>query len=817
MTQPNQPTEMSCAHCGLPVPRGMVESGREVQFCCHGCRSVYAVLHGSGLDGFYRLRDASDATAVPARTTDRKYTEFADPLFRELHYESGIEGTQAVELYLEGVHCAACVWLLEKLPSIASGVLEARLDLRRSLLRVRWDETQIELPQIARLLDSLGYPPHPAKDARARQLQRQEDRRFLIRIGVAAACAGNVMTLSFALYGGTFTGIEAQYSQLFRLTSMLFGVIALVWPGNIFLRGAWAAIRTRSAHLDLPIALGLVAGGLMGTVNALLGRGEIYFDSLTMLVFLLLVGRWVQRRQQRWASDAVELLFSVTPSSARRVEGDMLCDVPLEALARGDLVEVRAGESLPLDGIVVTGTSSVDQSLLTGESQPISVGVGDIVHAGTTNLSAMLRIRATAVGSETRVGKLMQLVEHCSSNRAPLVLMADRLAGWFVLVVLVLAAITLLFWLWRDPSQAVDNAVALLIVCCPCALGLSTPLAIAVAIGRAARRRILVKGGSALELLAHPSVVVLDKTGTITEGRGRVSSFVGPDEIKPLVVALERHSSHPLAQAIQAAFDESAAQERVTCKPGSVQQTTGGGLEASVEGRFVLVGSADFVRSHETSIPAAMQEALEQVTAAGHTPVLVAVDREVMAVIGVGDPIRDDATAAITALRSLGHQIHILSGDHPAVVARVASQLGIPQQLAKGGATPEQKVAYIRQLAATRRTTVMVGDGVNDTAALAAASVGIAVHGGAEASLATADIYLSRPGLSPIVELMHAARTTVRTIRRSLMASLCYNVLAGTLAMAGVIGPLTAAILMPISSFTVVALALASRTFGATS
>ena len=298
---PTPPADVRCTHCGLPVPAGLVAPDGDAQFCCQGCRTVYQMIHGCGLDRFYRLRETADAAATPARTTQRQYGEYDDAVFRDLYCQTLADGVQATELYLEGVHCAACVWLVEKLPQVLPGVIESRLDMRRCLVRIRWLDERVKLSRIAGMLDSLGYPPHPARDVRARELRRREDHRFLIRIGVAAACAGNVMTLAFALYGGMFSGIEAEYARLFRWTSMLFGLIALLWPGSLFFRGAWAALRTRTAHLDLPIALGLLAGGLAGTVNAVLDRGEIYFDSLTMLIFLLQVGGWVQRRQQRRA------------------------------------------------------------------------------------------------------------------------------------------------------------------------------------------------------------------------------------------------------------------------------------------------------------------------------------------------------------------------------------------------------------------------------------------------------------------------------------------------------------------------------------
>ncbi len=802
--------DVRCTHCGLPVPSGLVEPGADEQFCCQGCRTVYQMIHGCGLDRFYRLRETADAASVPARTTGRQYGEYDDAVFRGLYCQTLADGAQATELYLEGVHCAACVWLVEKLPQVLPGVIESRLDMRRCLVRIRWQGDRVKLSRIAQLLDSLGYPPHPARDVRARELRRREDHRFLIRIGVAAACAGNVMTLAFALYGGMFSGIEAEYARLFRWTSMLFGIIALAWPGSLFFRGAWAAVRTRTAHLDLPIALGLLAGGLAGTVNAVLDRGEIYFDSLTMLVFLLLVGRWIQRRQQRWAGDAVELLFSLTPTSARRVVDERIEEVPIEAVAPGDLVEVRAGDSVPVDGVVVAGHSTLDQSLLSGESRPVSVEPGQAVSAGTVNVASRLVVRVQSVGDQTRVGRLMQLVEECSRRQAPIVQFADRVAIRFVVVVLALAAATFAIWLWLEPARAIDNAVALLIVACPCALGLATPLALTVAIGRAARRGILIKGGEVLELLARPGELVLDKTGTITAGKTRLVSWVGSDQAKLWVAALEAHSAHPVGVALRAAVD--AAHESPAVEVRDTVQTPGGGLTGLVDGRRLAAGSPRFVRSQGVAVGADMEAAERAAVAAGMTPVLVAVDGRCVAVASLGDPLREDAATALAELRRRGWTIRILSGDHPEVVAAVAEHLQIPAEAATGSATPEEKVAYVERLRG-QGPVVMVGDGVNDAAALSAATVGIAVHGGAEASLAAADIYLSRPGLTPIVDLVGAADSTVRAIRRSLVASLVYNAVAASLAVTGLIGPLIAAILMPISSLTVLTLAFASRTF----
>lgn len=812
-----------CTHCGLTVPPGLIEPGAERHFCCHGCATAYEVIHGCGLDRYYRLRESTPG--APVKSTGKKYSEFDDAVFQGLYWRDMGGTLRSVDLFLEGVHCAACVWLVEKLPSVVKGVVEARLDVRRSMVRVVWDSSLVTLSRVAGVLDSLGYAAHPARDSTARGLRRVEDRRHLIRLGVAGACAGNVMLLAFALYAGLFDTMEEQYRHLFRWMSMGFSVLSLAWPGRVFFRGAWAAIITRTMHLDLPISLGLAAGAVAGIVNTLRGTGEIYFDSLSVLVFALLIGRWIQHRQTRWAGDAVELLFSLTPTSARLVENGTVREVSIESVRIGQIVEVRAGDSVPVDGDVTEGSSEVDQSILTGESRPVPVVVGDGVCAGAVNLSGLLRVRVGATGPGTRAGKLMRLVEECSRRRAPIVRLADRIAGYFLGGMVTLAAITAVVWLRLEPARALDNAAALLIVTCPCALGLATPLAMTVAIGRAARRGVLVKGGDALQQLAKaphlPGTIFLDKTGTITQGRLSLATWIGDEESKPLAAAVEARSSHPIARALVRDLAEglSAAGSATASRsdappplPVTAVETMGGGIAGVAAGHEVLVGSPAFVRGRGASIDAPMELAEQEVLDRGLTPVLVAVDGRVDAVAGLGDAVRPEAREAVASLKGLGWRVAVLSGDHPDLVRRVGRELGIDDKDLRGGVSPEAKLVEVQS---AHGTVVMVGDGVNDAAALAAASVGIAVHGGAEASLAAADIYLSRPGLSAVAEVVVGARRTMRTIRVNLGVSLVYNAVAAALAVTGVISPLIAAVLMPASSLTVLALSFRARAFRA--
>jgi len=804
-TVPNNLIE--CDHCGLPVPAGLVDPETELQFCCSGCRVAWEVIHEHGLDSYYDIKHRIDAPEQAAHRSGKSFSEFDDPTFQELYCHHLPSGLATIELYLEGVHCAACVWLVEKLTVVVDGVAEVRLDLGRSLAHVTWDAQTTPLSEVARFLDSIGYTPHPFRGVEARDMARHEERALIIRIAVAGAVAGNVMLIAFALYGGHFHGITGQFEQLFRWLSLGLSLPSVLWCAAVFYRGAWGALKTRTLHMDLPIAIGILAGFIQGALNTIRGSGEIYFDSVTVLIFFLLVGRFVQRRQQRAAASSTELLFSLTPSTARLVESGGIREVPLEALRAGEVVEVRTGDSIPADGVVIEGSSTLDRSLLTGESLPESVAAGDPAHAGTVNLSGRLLVEVRATGEDTRIGRLMRLVEEGAQRRAPVVLLADRISGWFVAIVLALAALTLLIWLRLDPANAVEHAVALLIVSCPCALGLATPLAVSAAIGRAARRGILIKGGDALENLARPGRMILDKTGTLTEGRLAVVRWWGNESVRGLVAAVEEHSAHPVARALSEAFvggEKAVASE--------VHEITGAGIRGVCDGHRVLVASPGHAVGELGALPAEAAAAVSDFAGEGMSPVVVAVDDRVVAVAGIGDPLRSDTAESLDAIRRRGWQVEILSGDHPAVVKSVLRGVGFEPAAGRGAASPEDKLEVVRE-AAEQGPVAMVGDGVNDAAALAAATVGIGVHGGAEAALAAADVYLGRPGLAPVVELLNGSRRTLGVIRRNLVLSLTYNVVAVSFAITGHMSPLLAAVLMPLSSMTVVLSSYKARTF----
>lgn len=799
-----------CDHCSLPVPPGLVEPGAERQFCCSGCKTVYNIIHGSDLAQFYKIREAvGDPDAQPARTTESDYAEFDDPAYLNAYARPLEGGLMETGFLLEGVHCAACVWLVERLDRLVPGVVTTRLDFRRATASITWNPAVAPLSAVAKGLENLGYPPHPPRGMKKEQIRQAEDRQYWIRVGVAGALAGNIMLLAIALYGGLFGGIGHEFEQLFRWFSAGLGVLSLAWPGSVFFRGAIAALRTRTANLDVPIALALAVGGAWGLSNTIRGTGEIYFDSLSALVFLLLVGRWIQHGQQRRAADAIELLFTMAPTRATLIEEadgvERRRTVPIEAVEPGAVVEILADESIPVDGDVLAGQSKVDQAVLTGESVPVGVTPGDTVAAGTVNLAAAIRVRVTAAGEEARVGRLMRLVADAADRKAPVVRLADRLAGYFTIIITSLAFITAAVWAFITPALAVEHATALLIVACPCALGLATPLVLSVVTGRLARNGTMVKGADALERLAKPGTLLLDKTGTLTVGGLHVAAWEGDESLQPLVAALERHSAHPAARALAQLADDPFAVEHV-------EQAPAAGIRGEVEGRSIAAGTAAYLESLGVAPNGDLLAwAAAQAEGSIRTPVFIAADGVMTAAATLGDQPRPDARSMLDRARAAGWSITVLSGDRPEVVRAVARELDIDEQHALGAQTPEDKLAHVRRLLEQKDEhsgpVVMVGDGVNDAAALAAADVGIAVHGGAEASLEAADAAIQRPGLAPIMGLIDASRESMARVRLCLAVSLTYNAVAASLAMLGLIHPLIAAVLMPASSITVVAIA----------
>jgi Cu2+-exporting ATPase len=806
-------------------------------FCCPGCQGVYYALSEAGLDGFYRLRelDADDVPPRPAAATESADRLVLDrPEFLERHSQLLDDGSRKAQFVLDGVHCAGCVWLVERMPRYVDGAIDARLELGRGRLELRWDPERVALSKMVEWLSRFGYVAHPIND-HDQGARSTAERKLLATMGASWAIAANVMLLALPHYAGLELADDPVLAHGARWLSLILATAALAVGGRIFFRRAMLSLRGAleaggkawlRLSMDVPISFGVLAAYAASAYATVTGDGQIWFDSVTMLIAGLVTARWLQLRASQKATEATSRLLSLIPRSARRITGDGIEEVGIEELCAGERVEVRAGDVVPVDGRVVDGKSSLYRAVLTGESRPEAIGPGEDVHAGETNLEGVLCVEVDAVGDQTQVGKLLSWVQSHNAERAPVVQLADRIGGMFVLATIFFAGLTGVLWEAFGGGAQLEPIVAVLVVACPCALGMATPLALAVGVGKAARQGLFIKHEDVLENVDKLGWMVLDKTGTLTEGKLSVVETVGSTDAVGLAACLEAKSTHPIASAIVAAGAEAGApvpfEDRTV---EEVTETAGCGVSGTVDGHHVQVGRPGWIETllegaHvEEDTHAKLAQQVDKMAVRGQTPVAIAVDGRLAAVVALGDRIRPEAPAFIARLRQMGIEPMMLSGDHPKVCEKFAQEVGVGEKFARGGLSPEEKreaIALLRQNQpqhSSNRAVAMVGDGVNDAAALQAADIGICVAGSTDVALAAADVFSTRNGLAPVAKLLEGAKGVMGTVRRNLVVSLGYNALAVTLAAAGLIGPLAAAILMPLSSLAVVTLSLSQSSF----
>jgi Cu2+-exporting ATPase len=788
----------ACFHCGLPVEaRGRWRArvaGAERDFCCAGCEAVASAIAAGGLERYYETRTAPaaapDAPFAPATAYDdpQALAQFAAP--------AG-EGLLEATLILERVRCAACLWLLEQALRRAPGVRRADVNYATHRAHVVWDPSATRPSAIIAAVRRIGYDAAPWDPQRQTVVERAERRGALWRLFVAGFGAMQAMMYAFPAYvdaGGGTLAPEAE--SLMRWAGLVLTLPVLLFACGPFFSGAWRELRRLRPGMDTPIAIGIAAGFAASAWATVTGEGAVYFDSIAMLVFLLLAARYLELAVRQRAARTLDRLARWVPSFALRLadraDPGSAERVPAHALVPGDRVLVRAGERVPADGTVEAGTSSADESLLTGEPVPVAKAPGSRLAAGTLNLEQPLVMRVERAGTQTRAAAIARLAERAAAAKPRLLAQADRIAHAMTWIVLATASAAGLAS--GDPWIA----IAVLVATCPCALGLAAPLALATAAGRLIEQGVVLTRASALETLARATDVVLDKTGTLTRGRFslrevRTLGAASADECLALARALEAGASHPLARA----FDGPGPRAAVA----ALENVPGRGMAALCAGRRVRIGTAQFCAELAGS-PAPS----ELVPDPAFTAVWLADGRGWLAVFALEDALRLDAQAAVQALRGAGLALHLVSGDRPAAVAALAARLGI--RACAGGATPQGKAAYVERLQNEGRVVVMIGDGLNDEPVLARAHAAIAMGSGAEAAQARADfVLLAERGEARIgaaAECFAVARRAMRIVRQNFAWASAYNLAALPLAALGHIGPWEAALGMAASSLIVV-------------
>ncbi|MGI6344486.1 MAG: heavy metal translocating P-type ATPase [Bacillota bacterium] len=740
---------------------------------------------------------------------------------RDIGYDAQLAGVARVDLGITGMTCAACAARIEKVLAGAAGVQQVNVNLATNRATVEYDAGQISPRQIKSLVDQVGYQAEVLESSRDADREKEARQQEIARLKRLFTISAIFSAPLFLIMLGMIFRIPLPQVLHQPLTQFLLATPVQFYVGWTFYRGAYQSLRSGSANMDVLVALGTSAAYLLSVYNSLqpyesVHELHLYFESSAVIITLILLGKLFEAIAKGKTSEAIRKLIGLQPKTARVVRDGQEQDIAIEAVMVGDVLVVRPGERIPVDGVVIDGSSSVDESMLTGESLPIDKTVGDTVIGATINKHGSFRMRATKVGADTALAQIIKIVEDAQGSKAPIQRMADQISGIFVPIVVGVALITLLGWYLYSQSweAAIINMTAVLVIACPCALGLATPTSIMVGTGRGAEQGILFKGGEHLENAHKVTAIVLDKTGTITQGEPSLTDIIGlgefasrEQELLALTAAVEKLSEHPLGQSIVRAAEERGQQ---LASADNFSAVPGQGISATLAGREVLVGNRRLMQQQGIDLAEFLPQ-LEGLEEGGKTAMLAAVDGQLAGILAVADTIKESSPEAIAALQDLGIEVYMLTGDNWRTARAIAAQVGIDEEHVLAEVLPENKAEEVNRLKAAGRQVGMVGDGINDAPALATADVGFAIGTGTDVAIEAADVTLMRGDLRSIVDAIRLSRLTMRNIRQNLFWAFFYNSLGIPVAALGFLSPIVAGAAMAFSSVSVVTNSLRLR------
>ncbi|WP_239017310.1 heavy metal translocating P-type ATPase [Seongchinamella sediminis] len=786
-----------CYHCGEPVPEGLQLyteiGGQQRSMCCPGCQAVAAMIAGSGLDSFYQQRTAySERPSANAEPDSSQYLIYDQPELAATFCENNDDGSVSARLLLGGITCAACTWLIEQTLAPVPGVVTAAVNLQQSRLDIRFDPQQLPLSEIFARVEALGYRPQPFQLSARREQLRAEYRADLRRLGVAGFGMMQVGMFAVALHAGDIQGIQEQYQGLLRAVSLLVSGFIVYYSAGTFFRTAWRHLKQGALVMDLPVALAIGLAWLASAYATFTGSGQVYFDSVVMFTFFLLLGRFLEARvRQRHASNWFDAQSSL-PDAIRVRRGEQWLTVPRSQVERGEIMLVQAGQTIAADATVIAGNSAVREDTFNGEHLPRTVATGDIIYAGTLNVEAALEAEVLGSYAESRLAALQRSVEVAETEKPQLAKMADRIASWFVAGVLLVTSATAIAWWQIAPEQTLWVALSVLVISCPCALALATPAALTSAASALRTSGVIVRGENALEALSRTTHLLFDKTGTLTEGRlavRRVELLGELDEQQALQLAagLQHWSNHPVSKAF-AHIESTEGFHDVSYKLGA-------GLQGSVNGQLYRIGSEAYCRELCPGLPPPPDDPLYWIALCNPA--------QALAWIGLDDQLRQESPAVVQAARAGGLTLGLLTGDSSPQGKLLAAGLGIDD--VRTGMEPQQKMQRVQELQAAGAVVSMVGDGLNDAPVLSVADSSFAVAGATDLARTQADFVIVDDDLARVTETWNKARACRRIILQNFAWALGYNLSAIPLAATGNVPPWAAAIGMSLSSLLVVA------------
>ncbi|HCT2505455.1 TPA: cadmium-translocating P-type ATPase [Aeromonas dhakensis] len=788
-----------CFHCGEPVPAGsryaLEIKGIVQPMCCPGCQAVAETILECGLASYYEHRTApgTKGELVPEELAALTHYDLAE-VQQDFVTDSasGNHKVREIQLTVEGLTCAACAWLIERHLGNLAGLHYINVNTTTHRARIKWDPDRLSLSDILKGFAKIGYRAYPFQTHQQEALYAKEVRSYMFRLALAGLGSMQVMMCAVALYMDLFISVEEEFMVYFKWISLLLSTPIMIYSAQPFYVGAWRSLRQGHLSMDVSVSLALIGAFVASMWATVFNTGEVYYDSITMFVFFLLLGRFLELRARRKASESSSNLARLVPIMATRLDEDGEHEVAAKTLQVGDRVRVLAGATLPADGIILLGQASLNESMLTGEQLPLLKQAGDAVYAGTINTDAPLEIRVSHRIEESRLAQIMRLQDHALDDKPAIAQMADVLSRHFILVLLFIAAGVWTFWHFHQPEQAFWVTLAVLVATCPCALSLATPTALTSATARLTRAGILLRRGHVLDVLTRANRIVMDKTGTLTTGNISLTSTEALgnfDEARCLAIAraLEAYSEHPIARA----FRSNAADDAVLLAASKVTPVIGHGIEGVIKGRHYRLGSARWLGisdAHETQ--------------ADGLVIYLADEDRALARFLLTDTLRPDAKALIQAFKAAGLKTTILTGDSSAQADEVARELGV-DELVKG-VTPDGKLAYLKEHEARGDISIMVGDGINDAPVLAGAHASFAMAGGTDLAKNSADAILLADDLSRLLDARALALRTRKIIKENFAWSIGYNLLVLPLAASGWLPPYVAAAGMSLSSLIVV-------------
>jgi len=779
----------------------MIKEEPSLHFCCNGCQGVYHLLKDDGLDDFYdKMRN--DTIAPPIESSNDS-NNFDLESFKQRYIKTDAEGFSRVDLVIEGIHCAACVWLNEKILHQTEGVLETSINFSNNKAKLVWDEETVKLSELIDKIRSVGYNAYPYDYTDATEKSIEAKRDYITRVGVAIFGTMNIMMIGVAKYAGYFSGMDAEVLHMIHMVEFLFSSMVLFYSGWVFFRGAYYGLKNKIINMDL-----LVSGGATITyiysLTILFGaKGQSYFDSVAMIIMFVLVGKYLEVLGKKSAMDSMDKMKSQIPLEATIIEDGVKKVVMLDQVKVGDILEVRNGEKASVDGKSIVTLATFDESSLSGESLPVEKQKGESIFSGTINTGMVMRYKATKNYANSTLSTMMNLLEDSLASKPKIEEMTNRLSKHFSLMIILLAIFSFIAWYVYsgDFEKSLIITISVIVIACPCALALATPIASLVGISWATEKGLLFKEARFIETFAKADTVVVDKTGTITEGKLSVKheSKVLSTENIALLHALLSASTHPVSQSIKKHLEsETLVPNSTRLKPSfpsisleNIEQVSAQGMVADYGSKKLLGGNAKLMQSHNI-----------EVDRSSYTVYHFAMDGVLLTSFELEDSIKEDAKVLMAYFNRSGIEVLMATGDNEQVASRVAESVGI--QNVKAEMTPIDKASLVTSLKEEGKTVVMVGDGINDTLALNKADIAIVMGSGADVAIAMSDVVVQNNSLLGIRDSFVISRRTYKFIKQNLMISLVYNLLTIPLAIAGYVMPLVAALSMSLSSLLVV-------------